>query len=460
MSGESKRGELRPGELRVVLLAGAFFFCLLASYYALRPLRDAYGAEDSTRLQWLFTGTLLGTLAAQPLFGRLVSRQGRAKFLPRAYRFLAVNAIAFGLLLDGLDGTALVWMRRLFFVWLSVFNMFVLSLFWGFLADIMGSARAKRLYGRIAIGGTLGALAGASLAGLWMEELGMLASAVGLASVARPAFLLPLFSALLLEGAVRAARALERARLAKEPDDPHSDARTPVGGRTLDGFRAVLRSHHLAALCLYVTLFVLGSTVLYEITSVLTKAAFESDARTQFNARIDLWVNVVALTFQLFLTGRILPFLGLGISLAAVPMVGMAGFAAVASSSGLMAIATLSVLRRGFEYGLSKPAREALFTVLTRDEKYKAKSVIDTVVYRGGDAAAMWLQAGLGALGVGISALAWGMVPMCALGVVVAFALGREHARRASALAARGEAERAASGREAATAAEGVAPRG
>ena len=424
------RGALRPGELRVVLLAGLYFFCLLAAYYALRPMRDAFGAENPYELHWLFTGTLVGTLVAQPIYGRLVSRRGRAAFIPIAYRFLMLNAVAFGLLLRGLEGEALLWAHRAYFVWLSLFSVFGVTVFWGFLADIMGSARAKRLYGRIAMGGTLGAAAGASLAGLWLEELESLVRGLGLESWAEANVLLPLLSALLLEGAVRAARAVERASLPAEPDDPGSGAEVPVGGSALDGFRDVLRSRFLTSICAYVVLYVVGSTVLYFITSVVTSEAFEtSEARAVFFGRMDLCVNVVALGFQLFLTGRVMQRMGLGLSLAAVPLIGLLGFSGIAVSPGLVVLGTLFVLRRGMEFGLSKPAREALFTALPREEKYKAKAVVDTVVYRGGDAAAMWIQAGLTAVGVGAAGFAWGMVPLCGVALLISVWLGRAHAR-------------------------------
>lgn len=428
----SLRSDLRPGELRVVLRAGLLFFLVLASYYMLRPIRDAYGAEDSDNLHWLFTATLVGMLVTQPLYGRLVSRRGRAAFVPICYRFLLWNAVAFGVGLEHLDGETLVWVRRAFFVWLSVYNLLTISLFWGFLADLMGDARAKRLYGRIALGGTLGAICGSFLASLEQDKIDAVTRLVGLEPWGRRTLLLPIVSALLLEAGVRAARAVERAPLAREPDEPRADATTPVGGRTLDGFRDVLRSRHLTLLCLYVTLFVLGSTMLYWIASEVTRASFaDPEARSTFYARMDLWVNGLALAFQLFVTGKVLQRLGIGAALAAVPLCGVLGFGAVAVWPTLGVLGTFYVIRRATEFGFSKPAREALFTVLTREEKYKAKAVIDTVIYRGGDAAAMWLEVWLRSLGAGIAHLAWGLVPLSAVAGGLAAALGREHARRA-----------------------------
>ena len=413
-----------------MLWAGLYFFCLLAAYYALRPMRDAFGAENPYELHWLFTGTMVATFVAQPLFGRLVSRRGRAAFLPIAYRFLIANALVFGLLLGTLEGEALRWAQRAFFVWLSVFNVFGVSIFWGFLADILGPERAKRLYGPIAVGGTLGAINGSVLAGHGLELLEAGARSVGWTDLAQAPFLLPLLSAVFLEVAVHAARRVERVPLVSDATDP-ADAEEPLGGGATDGFREVVRSPYLGGIAGYVLLFVLVSTMLYFITGVQTSEAFADEMeRSAFYARVDLWVNVLTLVFQVLLTSQVLRRLGVGVALAAVPAVGLVGFSMVASDPGLTALAILFVARRSFEFGFSKPARESLFAVVRREEKYKAKTVIDAFVYRVGDAAVMWIQAGLTALGVGITALAWGMVPVCAGSLILALWLGRSHGRR------------------------------
>lgn len=429
-------GDLRPGEGRVAWAAALWFFCLLAAYYALRPMRDAFGAENPYELHWLFTGTFTLTMVAQPLYGRLVARHGRAVFLPLTYRFLLTNVVVFAVLLGTLEGEALRWAYRAYFVWLSAFVVFGVSVFWGFLADLMGARRAKRLYGLIAIGGTLGAALGSVIAGWWVEYLAEFLAFLGAGEAIGRGVLLPVLAALFLEAAVRAARMIERTPLPPEEDDPDVDAETPVGGRALAGFGEVARSSYLLGICGYVAVFVLGSTLLYFINSVIVQDAFaSSDARTAFFGKVDFAVNGIALLLQLFATGRVLQRLGLGTALAAVPLVGLLGFAAVAIAPTVSVLVVFFVARRAAEFGFSKPARDALFTAVTREEKYKAKAIVDTAVYRGGDAVAMWLQAGLTSLGVGLAATAWGLVPVCGLGLAAALFLGREHARRTSAAA-------------------------
>lgn len=424
-------GDLRPGEGRVAWAAALWFFCLLAAYYALRPMRDAFGAENPYELHWLFTGTFLLTMIAQPLYGRLVARHGRAVFLPLTYRFLLSNVVLFAVLLGTLEGEALRWAHRLYFVWLSVFVVFGVSVFWAFLADLMGARRAKRLYGLIAVGGTLGAAFGSSIAGWWVEYLQDFLASLGASESVGRGVLLPALAALFLEGAVRAARRVERMPLPPEEDDPEVDSAAPVGGRALAGFGEVARSNYLLGICGYVAVFVLGSTLLYFINSVIVQDAFASaDERTSFFGKVDFAVNGIALFLQLFATGRVLQRLGLGIALAAVPLVGVIGFSAVALSPTIAVLVVFFVSRRAAEFGFSKPARDALFTAVTREEKYKAKAIVDTAVYRGGDAVAMWLQAGLTKVGVGLAATAWGLVGVCAAGLGAALFLGREHARR------------------------------
>ena len=347
------------------------------------------------------------------------------------YRFLLINVVAFAVALGTLEGDALRWAHRAYFVWLSVFVVFGVSVFWGTLADLMGARRAKRLYGLIGIGGTLGAALGSIIAGSWVEYLQELLALLGVGDSVGRGVLLPVLAALFLEGAVRAARWVERTPLPPEEDDPDTDAHTPVGGGALAGFSDVACSNYLVGLCGYVAVFVLGSTLLYYINSVIVQDAFaSSEERTSFFGKIDFAVNCAALLIQLFATGRVLRRLGLGIALAAVPAVGVLGFTAVALSPTVAVLVVFFVARRAAEFGFSKPARDALFTACTREEKYKAKAVVDTAVYRGGDAAAMWIQTGLASLGVGLAGTSAGLVGVCALGLGVSLFLGREHGRR------------------------------
>ncbi|MEL6430273.1 MAG: MFS transporter [Planctomycetota bacterium] len=416
---------LHPGEGRLALLGALFFYALLAAYYLLRPLRDSYGAADPDELPRLFLGTFAATVAVQPLFGALVSRFGRARIAPVTFRALGVVTLVLGACLVRFDGAGQRAAQVAFFCWLSVFNLTGVSLFWGLCADHFGRARSLRLFGPIAVGGTLGAMTGSTV--------------VGFASVLLPAlegapFVYAVLSAALLEVCVRLARALARRSDALEDPGTRVDPirrSAPIGGGVLAGFQHVRRSRYLTGIALYVVVYVTGSTLLYDEGARIMRDAFATDGvRSIFFARIDLLTNAMTLLLQLFATSAVLQRVGVGPALAAVPVVTTVGFAALLADPSLFALALFSVLRRCAEFGLSKPAREALFTVTSDEDKYKAKLVVDTVAYRGGDAAALWAKTGLLAVGVGAAALSIGVVAFSALGVVLAALLGRGFARR------------------------------
>lgn len=428
---------IQPGEGKPLVLAMAFFFTLLCSYYLLRPLRDAYGAADPERLRWLFLGTFGLTMLVQPAFGALVSRFGRPRIVPASYRALSLITIALGLLLGRLEGASGVLVRDVFFCWLSVFSIVGVSIFWGLLADLYGRERALRLFGFVAVGGTLGAISGSSVSSFASSLL----PKIGLGPQH-----LPFLSAACLEICVWIQRALQRASGTLRPgqtsprtDEPRISpaASDPIGGTVMAGFRRVAKSPFLTLMCLYVAIYVVGSTLAYDVGARLAKTAFEGDpdGRRAFFGKIDLATNVVTLFLQVFASGWVLRKLGVGIGLCAVPLVGVIGFSALALDPTLLVLAVFSVARRGAEYGISKPARDALFTVVSREDKYKAKLVVDTVIYRGGDAAALWLQFGLITWGVAASAIAWGLVGLAAAGLVVSMALGRGFKRRSVGLA-------------------------
>ncbi len=428
---------IRPGEGKPLVLAMAFFFTLLCSYYLLRPLRDAYGAADPERLRWLFLGTFGLTMLVQPAFGALVSRYGRPRIVPASYRALSLITIALGLLLGRLEGASGVFVRDVFFCWLSVFSIVGVSIFWGLLADLYGRERALRLFGFVAVGGTLGAISGSSVSSFASSLL----PKVGLGPQH-----LPFLSAACLEICVWIQRALQRAsgtlgpgQSSTKADEPRiaPAATDPIGGTVMAGFRRVAKSPFLTLMCLYVAVYVVGSTLAYDVGARLAKTAFEGDpdGRRAFFGKIDLATNVVTLFLQVFASGWVLRKLGVGIGLCAVPLVGVIGFSALALDPTLLVLAVFSVARRGAEYGISKPARDALFTVVSREDKYKAKLVVDTVIYRGGDAAALWLQFGLITWGVAASAIAWGLVGLAVAGLVVALALGRGFKKRSLGLA-------------------------
>jgi AAA family ATP:ADP antiporter len=416
---------VRPGELRSLGWSFAYFFCLLAGYYVLRPLRDEMGIAGGVRnLQWLFTATFATMLAAVPLFGAVVARLPRRRFIPLVYHFFVANIAIFWLLL-ALD-VGKVHVARVFFVWISVFNLFAVSVFWSFMADLFSSEQGKRLFGFIAAGGSAGALAGPAIT-VWL--------AVPLGPVN-----LLILAAVLLECAVLCARRLELAAplpgdaIAKQAQALPLVAGDPatLGGGWLAGIAMVLRSPYLAGIALWVALLSLAGTFLYfQQASIVAAASDDPAVRTRIFAGIDLAVGILTIVVQFLATGRLITRFGAGPAAGFLPIVFGLGFAVLGFAPGLVAVIAFQAAQRTANFALSNPAREVLFTVLEREEKYKAKNVIDIVVFRGADAASGWLFATLRAAGLEISAIALASVPVAAVWFALALALGRAQERRA-----------------------------
>jgi AAA family ATP:ADP antiporter len=403
---------IQSGEAAAVGWAGALFFLVLASYFVLRPLRDAMGVPSGERV-WtgLYLGTLLLALAANPVFGALVARFPRRVFLPVVYHALAALVVVFWLLLWRLEGEPRQLAARLFFNWVSVFNLFAVSTFWGFLADLFRSDQGRRLFGFIAGGGTLGALAGSARTATFAERI--------------PPVHLMLAAAALLEGAVFALRRLGRVCGVDRGEG------TPVAGGWLAGARLVAGSRYLQWICVYLLIFTIGSTFLYAQQQQVVRAAFtDPGRRAAWFARVDLTVNAITAAVEFLLTARIVALLGVGGALAVLPLVTLAGFLAVGAAPVLPLFAAFQVLRRTSEFSVSKPAREMLFTVIPRAEKYTAKNLIDVFVYRGGDLVAAAVFDVLQGFGLGTAALSLTMVPLAAGWIGVALLLGRRMRER------------------------------
>ncbi|MDO8959833.1 MAG: hypothetical protein Q7U85_08880 [Rhodocyclaceae bacterium] len=406
--------KLEPGEGVAVAWAFAYFFLLLASYYILRPLRDEMGiAGGIAKLPWLFTGTFVAMLAAVPLFGFITARLPRQRFLPLVYGFFILNLLLFHAAFQ-IEGWREV-MARTFFIWASVFNLFVVSVFWSFMVDLFSSAQGKRLFGLIAAGGTAGAITGPSLTALLVVPVG-------------PVNLL-LLSALLLAGAVLCIRRLSRWSEQKASAPAHQ-RQEPLGGSIFAGLTLIVRSPYLLGVALFMLLFTTLATFLYfEQAHIVAQSFSNSVERTRFFALLDLAVNTLTVLTQVLITSRLLTRLGVAGALALVPLLSAFGFALLALTPVLAALAGFQVLRRAGEYAITRPARELLYTVVDRETKYKAKNALDTVVYRGGDALAGWLFAGLKSLGLGLAAIAWLAVPLALAWAVVALWLGRRQAQ-------------------------------
>ena len=384
-----------PFELKAVLLSFAYFFCLLSSYYILRPLRDEMGVAGGVdKLPWLFTGTFLAMLVAVPAFSAVAARLPRHRFIPIAYRFFIANILVFWALFQ-LGPATHAAAARAFFIWTSVYNLFVVSVFWGFMADIFRHEQGARLFGFIAAGGSLGALAGPLLTTWLVKPLGT-------------ANLL-LVSGLLLELSVQCVRALHRWALSAHALRPAvRNAETqPLGGDFLSGIRLVFRSRFLLGICLYVVLLTATATFLYfEQARIVRAASVDPRVRTLLFARIDLVVNVLTLIVQAFVTGRLVKRAGIRFGIGLLPVLTVLGFVALGISPTLFVLMGVQAVRRAAHYGVERPSREILFTDVGREERYKSKSFIDTVVYRASDAGTAWMSTGLEKLGLGMGAVA------------------------------------------------------
>ena len=410
---------VQRGELAGLLGGFLFFFCLLCSYYILRPVRDEMGIRSGVEtLEWLFTATFLVMLAAVPIYGFLATRFPRKYLVPVVYGLFIACIMGFSLWLE--SGSAPVWAARSFFVWLSVFNLFVVSIFWSLMADLFDDEQAKRLFGAIAAGGSLGAIAGPGLTGLLASHLG----AEGLLPVSASvlALTLPCLAMLLRWQAGRPGQDSGRAK---------GEA---LGGGVLDGLRAVGGSGYLQGVCGYIWLYTTLATFLYFAQAEIVARAFADSAqRTAAFAWIDFATNTLTVGFQLFVTARLIKALGLSNALALVPAVLVGGFVILAAAPVFAAIAAIQVVRRAGNFAIARPGREMLFTPLSRSDKYKAKNVVDTVVYRGGDAIAGWMYAGLAALGLGVSGIALVAAPVAAGWSVLAWFMGRAREARVAA---------------------------
>jgi len=409
--------DVRAEEMRALLWSFAYFFCLLAAYYVLRPLRDEMGIASGVRnLPWLFTAVFFVMLAAVPLYGAVVARLPRRRFIPLVYHFFALNIVIFWALLTfdvARENTV-----RVFFVWISVFNLFAVSVFWSFMADLFRSEQGKRLFGFIAAGGSLGALTGPALTIGLVQPLGWIN--------------LLLLAALLLEAAVFCVARLERVTPRGVTQAPAAAVEAPVGGGFLAGFALLARSPYLAGIALWVLLLSLAGTFLYlQQASLVAAASNDPAVRTGIFARIDLIANLLTLIVQAALTGRLMQRFGVGAAAAVLPFVFMAGFAALALGPALALVIVFQAIQRTANFAISNPAREVLFTVAGREEKYKAKNLIDGVVFRGGDMASAWLFNALKALGLEAQTVSAVTVPIAAAWLALALALGRAHERRA-----------------------------
>ena len=406
-------------EVRALLLSFLYFFTLLASYYVLRPIRDEMGVQSGMRtLPWMFSAVFISMLALVPLFGWLAGRLPVRRLIPTVYLFFASNLFGFYLALT--TGLPRLMIAPVLFVWVSVFNLFVVSVFWSVMADLYSTEAARRLFGFIAAGGSAGAVSGPLFTALAVPIIGI--APLLLVSVSLLLASLACFFALTSAAPAREAHEVglhDRHRL-------EVTSKTPPG--LLVGITKILQSRYLLLICLYLGCYSVLSTLLYSQQMVLVPQVLGNpEERTRLFALVDFAVNSLTVCAQVLLTGRLLTGLGVTALLAAVPAFNLIGFGIFSVAPILPVLVAFGILRRSGEFAITKPTRETLFTVVSKEEKYQAKNVIDTVVHRGGDMASSWVATTLQAAGFSISEMALAALPIASLWLVNGLYLGRRH---------------------------------
>ena len=426
--------DVRDEEVGALVWSFAYFFFVLASYFVIRPIRDAMGITGGVdNLAWLFTGTLVGVLLLHPVFTYLVKRFPRRVFVPWIYRFFILNLLGFYALFQLADADQSVWVARFFFIWSSVFNLFVVSVFWSFMTDTYRPSQGKRLFGFVAVGGTVGAILGSTITGGLVALLGTMN--------------MLLISAVLLELASRASSRLGHheeslASVVEEEPEAPADLRVTeeappeekeqeiIGGGVFEGVRNVLLSPYLLGIAAFMALFTVVSTFLWFHLMHIVDLHYpdDSDGQARLFAFMEVAVQSLTLATQLFLTGRLLRWLGIGLALSFLPVVSLIGFGILGAAPVLVVVVLFQIFRRATNFAIQRPAREVLYTVLPRTDKWKAKNFNDTFVYRLGDQVGAWAHHGMTVwIGLGLSAVAFTMVPVSIVWLLLALWLGKKH---------------------------------
>lgn len=417
-----KLANAKSGEVKAVLWSFLYFFSLLTSYYILRPLRDEMGVTGGTRnLPWMFTATFIALLATAPLLAAVVARLPRPRFIPIVYLFFVANLLLFWLLLKS-DWQTL-YVARAFFVWIAVFSVFTVSVFWSFMSDLYSTEQSKRLFGFIAAGGSIGTLAGPFLAKQLAVPMG-------------PANLL-IIAAVLLALAVLCANRLEAAAAEVRQSTPGFEAasarreKEPVGGGLFEGFLWLFKSPYLGRIAVWVFLLsLLGTFVYLKYVAAVEASSPDRAIRTQTFASVDLWIGLLSLGLQFLISGRIISKLGTGWAAAVLPAIFVIGFIATAFNPTFLLLLGFQVITRTANFGISNLARESFFTAVSREERFKAKNIIDGAVFRGADALNAWVYKAASAVMVApVFAIASAVVGVGY--VLLSLSLGRDQEKRA-----------------------------
>ena len=435
---------INRSELPPVFLSALYFFCLLCGYFFLRPVREAMGiSRGMSDLRWLFVVTSITSLLAVLAFGGIVARMNRRRFIPIAYLFIITCLLVFaGLLITdiaaggGLIGsdTETVISRLIgytFYVWLSVINLFVTSVFWAFMVDIFNVEQCKRIFPFIGIGGTLGAISGG-----WATSVisGMTESAylpVGLMLIGATFFGLAILIVLMLD---RLAIRSSLSRLTMEQVKNQKEETEKIGGTFWDGMRAIATSPYILGIGVYIILMAISNTMIYFTqASIILNNTDTLSQRVAGFAQFDMLAQMATLFTQIFITTHLIKKIGVGWTLAILPAVTMIGFAVLSiwTLYGVMAI--FQAIHRATRYAVSRPARETLFSVVSTSEKYKAKPIVDVFLYRGGDVVGAGVDGLFAVLGLSLTAVATATVPLASVWGLLSLRLSRAQYARSQA---------------------------
>ncbi|MCP4300708.1 MAG: MFS transporter [Gammaproteobacteria bacterium] len=412
---------LEQHEYVAVAWSFAYFFCVLSSYYILRPVREAMavGSGPDT-IPYLFIGTFITMLIATPIFGWVASRFPRRVFLPWVYLFFVSNIVIFWVVFSQAINAdqEYVWLGRVFFVWLSVFNLFVVSVFWSFMADIYTREQGRRLFGVITAGGSIGALLGGAATSALVVPIGF-------------QNLMPISGTLLLLAVLCISRLRKWVALEHENEIFETvESAIPLGGNPFAGITHLLSSKYFAGIAISSVIASLLGTALYMFAADLVEQAIpHANEQTQFFSNMNVATNALSLIGQMFVVKHVVSRFGIGVSLSLLPIISVAGFAVLAFDPVLGVVAVLTVARRALGFGFSKPTTDMLYSVVTPEEKYKTKNFIDTAVYRGGDVVGTWAVKLMSALG--IAGISVAVLPFAVIWAIVALWLGRDYRRRA-----------------------------
>ena len=408
---------VRRDEVAPLLVSAFYFCCILTAIGVMRPARDAIGMRGGLdAIRWLFIGTAVVTLAVNPMFGWLVSKFRRMVFIAVTYLVFAASLAGFFLLIEMAPGAVGDVSGRVFYVWYSVFNLFATMVFWALMADRFTLEQSKRLFGAIAVGGTIGAIIGPWLASTLARPLGapalLLVSAAILCLAVVAAWLVTRLQPETRTTGTQASRSLDHA---------------VIGGSAWQGIRRVLESRYLSSISLYVLLLTVFATFIYFTRlQMVANLGQDTDMRATVLAQIDLITQASTLLVQLVVTGHLMKRFGVSVALMLLPVVAALGFIGLAMATSFAVLVVFDAFFRAIQRAITRPARETLFTVVSREDKYKSKAVTDTFVYRGGDLLGAWTEGWLGQLGLGLVGLVSAAVPLAAVWALMGLWLGRQ----------------------------------